>query len=87
LLNLDLRSWVRVEHTDSSERMDFLGNHCSTVLSDGDSFERVIIFGGITNSPGKDIADVTSFLSNQTLILQTYQNKYGSHGDAELASF
>ena len=52
LLDLNVRSWTRVDYTECSERLDFMGNHCTTVLSDGDAFERIIVFGGIRNVPG-----------------------------------
>ena len=30
--------------------MDFIGNHCMSVISDGENYERVLIFGGISNT-------------------------------------
>jgi len=29
--------------------MDYIGNHTMGVITDGDSFEKIIIFGGIQN--------------------------------------
>jgi len=29
--------------------MDFIGNHCMGVITEGDSYEKVCIFGGISN--------------------------------------
>jgi len=30
--------------------MDFVGNHCMAVQTDGESYERVLLFGGISNT-------------------------------------
>lgn len=46
-----------------------------SVITDGDQYEKIIVFGGISNKPGpkKDITDVQSFLSNQTYIISVQQ--------------
>ena len=32
--------------------MDYIGNHCMSVITDGESYERVLLFGGISNTVG-----------------------------------
>jgi hypothetical protein len=32
--------------------MDYIGNHCMSVITDGESYERVLLFGGISNTIG-----------------------------------
>lgn len=78
LFNLENRTWYQVKYTDPSEQLSYLGNHCLTVMSDGDNFERIVVFGGIYNIPSEDVADVKSYLSNATHILQMYKNQQGS---------
>ncbi len=38
-----------MKYAFNSERMDFIGNHCMGVITEGDSYEKVCIFGGISN--------------------------------------
>jgi hypothetical protein len=79
---LETKTWMAVKYTDPSERLDYIGNHCLAVVSDSDSFERMVMFGGICNYPSADVADVKSSLSNNTVLIQTHKNQYGSrdHG-------
>ena len=49
LFLLDQKVWIQVKNSWNSEKMDFVGNHCMSVVTDGESYERVLIFGGITN--------------------------------------
>jgi hypothetical protein len=37
-----------------------------TVITDGSEYEKILVFGGISNRPGpkKEVSDVQSFLSN-----------------------
>jgi hypothetical protein len=71
LFLLDQKMWLNVKLSVTSDNLDFVGNHCMTVVTDGDSYEKIIVFGGISNIPGEDksIANVTSFMSNQTYII------------------
>lgn len=50
LFLLDQKVWIQVKYSWNSDKMDFIGNHCMTVLSDGQSYERVLLFGGISNT-------------------------------------
>lgn len=72
---LDQKQWINVKYATSSERIDFVGNHCMSIISDGDQYEKILVFGGISNRPGpkKEITDVESFLSNQTYIISVQQ--------------
>jgi len=41
-----------------------MGNHSMSVVSDNESYEKVLIFGGITNSAGGSVEEIRSSLSN-----------------------
>lgn len=47
---LDQKVWINVKYSFNSDRMDFVGNHAMSVITDGDNYERVLIFGGICNT-------------------------------------
>ena len=49
--------------------MDYIGNHCLGVVCDGESYEKVLIFGGISNEIGEDISQVKSHLSNRAFLV------------------
>lgn len=49
--------------------MDYIGNHCLGVVCDGESYEKVLIFGGISNEIGEDISQVKSHLSNSAFLV------------------
>ena len=49
LFLLDQKVWIQVKNSWNSEKMDFVGNHCMSVVTDGESYERILLFGGITN--------------------------------------
>ena len=44
----------------NSDKMDYIGNHSMSVISDGENYERIIIFGGISNTIGDQKAQATS---------------------------
>jgi hypothetical protein len=50
LFLLDQKAWIQVKYTPFSERLLHLGNHSSCVLTNSHSFEKTVIFGGITYS-------------------------------------
>ena len=50
LFLLDQKSWVSVKYTPFSQRLYRLGNHSMCTLTDGESFEKTFVFGGITHS-------------------------------------
>lgn len=50
LFLLDQKSWVSVKYTPFSQRLYRLGNHSMCTLTDGESFEKTYVFGGITHS-------------------------------------
>lgn len=41
--------WIRIKHSYNSDQMDYVGNHTMGVICDGDTNEKIIIFGGIQN--------------------------------------
>jgi len=47
LFLLDQKVWIKVKFSFNSNKLDFIGNHTMGVLTDGDSFEKIVIFGGI----------------------------------------
>lgn len=38
-----------MKYSYNSEKIDHIGNHTMGVISDGENFEKIIIFGGIQN--------------------------------------
>ena len=50
LFLLDQKAWVGVKYTPFSQRLFRLGNHTMCTMTDGESYEKTIIFGGITHS-------------------------------------
>lgn len=69
LFLLDQKVWLVVKHSVNSEKMDYIGNHCLGVVSDNESYEKVLIFGGISNEIGEDISQVKSHLSNSAFLI------------------
>ena len=51
LFLLDQKAWVSVKYTPQSEKLYRMGNHSMCTMTDGDSYEKTYIFGGITESP------------------------------------
>jgi len=76
---LDQKVWLNVKYTLNSEHIDFMGNQCLTVITDGSEYENIIVFGGIANAvgPEKDPNNVQSFLSNTTYLINIAQRSAG----------
>jgi len=49
LFLLDQKTWVRVKYIPKSAKICMIGNHSMTVASDGQTYEKIFIFGGIAN--------------------------------------
>jgi len=49
LFMLDQKVWIKIKYSFNSEKLDFIGNHTMGVITEGDNFEKIIIFGGIQN--------------------------------------
>ena len=47
LFLLDQKVWIKVKTSFNSDLLDHIGNHTMSAITDGDSFEKIIIFGGI----------------------------------------
>ena len=47
LFLLDQKVWLSVKHSVHSDSMAHISNHCMAVVSDDESYEKVLIFGGI----------------------------------------
>lgn len=69
LFLLDQKSWLQVKYIPSSPMLCLIGNHSMEVVTDGENYEKVLIFGGITNHLNKD----TSALTNQLYQLEIRQ--------------
>ena len=69
LFLLDQKVWLNVKYSVNSESIDYLGNHCMSVVTDNESYEKVLIFGGISNSVGDSIEDIKSSLSNKSFLI------------------
>ena len=65
---------MEVEYTRDSDSLHYIGNHACGVVSDYDDYERLLIFGGITNNPGQDVAKISPQLSNKSYIVTVHQN-------------
>ncbi len=46
---LDQKVWIKIKYSFNSEKLDFIGNHTMGVMTEGDNFEKIVIFGGIQN--------------------------------------
>ena len=66
LFLLDQKSWLQVKYIPSSPQICLIGNHSMEVVTDGESEEKILIFGGITNHLNKE----TSALTNQIFQLE-----------------
>ncbi len=49
LFLLDQKVWLKVKYSVESERLDHICNSSMTVITDGLNYEKIIIFGGISN--------------------------------------
>ena len=47
LFLLDQKVWLSVKHGVTSDRLSHIGNHCMGVVTDDESYEKVLILGGI----------------------------------------
>lgn len=83
MFNLLNKNWYHVRYTEGSERLDHITNHSLAVFSDGESYERMVIFGGLVNKPSQQIADVKSFLGNTTFVLQKFGDRHGNNPPPE----
>ena len=69
LFLLDQKVWLNVKYSVNSERIDFMGNHAMGVVTDNEAYEKVLIFGGISNTVGNTIEDIRSKLSNRAFLV------------------
>lgn len=44
---LDQKVWIHVQYSNQSEKLSFICNSSMAVVSDGESSEKIVIFGGI----------------------------------------
>ena len=67
LFLLDQKAWIPVKYTPFSQRLLRLGNHTSCTMTNSFSYEKTILFGGITYSTvgGDDDHDSTHKKDNQ----------------------
>jgi hypothetical protein len=66
LFLLDQKFWMQVKYSTGSDRIENVGNMCMTVITDGDDVEKILVFGGISNTVAEDKSPdkVISYLSN-----------------------
>ena len=57
---LDQKAWIEVKYIPSSEHLCRMGNHTMTVMSDGETYEKILIFGGITNGKKKHVSSLSN---------------------------
>ena len=50
LFLLDSKAWVSVKYTPFSEKIFRICNHSMCTITDGETFEKTVVFGGITYS-------------------------------------
>jgi hypothetical protein len=60
---------VEVKYIPNSRKLYRVGYHSVAVLSDGETYEKILIFGGIALEPGKK----ESCLSNQLSLIEIKQ--------------
>jgi len=60
LFLLDQKSWLQVKYIPKSQQICMIGNHSMTVFTDGENYEKIIIFGGITNFNNKECSALTN---------------------------
>jgi len=66
---LDQKVWLNVKYSVNSDRIALLGNHSMSVVTDNESYEKVLIFGGISNKIGTSVEDIRSALSNKPFLI------------------
>ena len=70
LFLLDQKVWLNVKHSVFSDNLANMSNHCMAVVSDDESYEKVLIFGGIQNQVmGESVEDIHSSLNNQAFLV------------------
>ena len=69
MLMLDQKVWLKVKYSVNSERIDYMGNHCMGVVTDNENYEKMLIFGGISNSVGSSLEEIRSSLSNKSFLI------------------
>ena len=77
LFLLDQKVWLNVKYSVASERIDYVGNHCLSVVTDNEAYEKVLLFGGISNQIGETVAELKSSISNHTFIITVQQRSAG----------
>jgi len=79
LFLLDQKIWLNVKYSVKSEKLAHIGNHCMSVVSDGETYEKILIFGGIESNSenATDVSQVQSHLSNKTYIVNVQQRSAG----------
>ena len=62
LFLLDQKAWVRIKYSPPSEKLCLIGNHSMAVASDNATYEKIMIFGGITNYTNPEVSNLTNQL-------------------------
>ena len=72
--------WIKLKFSFNSDRLEYINNHTMGVVTDNESYEKIIIFGGIQNTiqkDSKDAGNVLSFLSNKCYLVSIQQRSSG----------
>ena len=88
LFLLDQKVWIKVKFSYNSDKLDYIGNHSMSVITDGEQYEKIVVFGGIKNEVKRenqitnleaqqDSATVMSFLSNKCFLVSIQQRSAG----------
>lgn len=77
LFMLDQKVWLNVKYSVNSDRIAHMGNHSMGVVSDNESYEKVLIFGGISNEVGERMEDIRSSLSNKAFLVTLNSRNQG----------
>ena len=79
LFMLDQKVWLNVKYSVNSDKIEHIGNHSMAVVSDNETYEKVLIFGGISNSIGSSIEDIKSSLSNKPFLITLNSRSQGKN--------
>ena len=54
LFLLDQKAWQQVKYIPNSQTLCRIGSHSMCVMTDNESYEKILIFGGINNHKNKE---------------------------------
>lgn len=69
LFLLDQKAWQEVKYIPTSPNLCRIGNHSMCVMTDNETYEKILIFGGINNQRDK----FNPALNNQLFVVEIKQ--------------